>query len=135
MADIDTMEYITFASLGNSADFGNLAEATNYGIGAAGDGTKGLWGGGQNGAGSQTDAIQYVNMDSLGNTTDFGDLSDDRMYVTACGDGTKCVFGGGVKGAGIVNILEYVNFASTGNVTDFGDLNASPYGIMAASGD
>ena len=136
MAKIDTMEYITFASTGNSADFGNLVETAAYGIGSAGDGTKGIFGGGQgSGGAAANDYIQYVNIASLGNTTDFGDLSASRYYLSACGDGTKCVFASGLRSAVILNVIEYVNFTSTGNATDFGDLNASSYGTMSASGD
>ena len=85
MANVDTIEYITFASTGNSADFGDLASTRQHGIGGCGDGTKGIFMGGQV-PGDQTDAIDYVNIASTGDATDFGNLTT-TVYGKAASSG------------------------------------------------
>jgi hypothetical protein len=64
--------YITIASTGNSADFGDLTVGRNSLSGASGNGRAVFMGGFQTGA--QSNVIDYVTIATTGNAADFGDM-------------------------------------------------------------
>jgi len=76
-ANVDTIEYITMATTGNAADFGNLTRAWSGCIGTA-NGTRALFAGGSILGDSWTEVIDYITIDTTGNAADFGDLNKDR---------------------------------------------------------
>jgi hypothetical protein len=76
----NTIQYITFSSDGNTADFGDLTIARSN-TGALSNSTRAVWSGGGNPA-SPTAAQQtmdYVEISSLGNAADFGDMTDNTI--------------------------------------------------------
>jgi len=128
--DDDTIEYFTFATLGNATDFGNLNE-TKEDLASCSSATRGIFSGGLNGAAGadRSNVIDYVTIASTGNTTDFGDMIEhDASYPGIASHG-----GGGGTTRGIFaagsypdqNIIQYITIASTGNATDFGDTRAA----------
>lgn len=131
------MEYITINTESNATDFGyTLTVGRGYG-GGAGNGTIGLFFGGQlsSGAGRSSNVIDYITIQSPSNASDFGDLSQGLQIRGATSDATRAVVGGGMTTTNDVytNEIQYVTMASAGNTTDFGDLtrNAGP----ACTGD
>jgi len=70
----NTLDYITMATTGNAADFGDLSVA-RYGAGLGSNNTRGVIAGGYNSVTTYLNAIEYITVDSLGNGADFGDLT------------------------------------------------------------
>ncbi len=121
---VNTIEYITISTTGNSLDFGDLTLSTMM-CGTAASITRGLFGGGS----SFQNTISYVTISSTGNAIDFGDLISARrdLSLSPCSSSTRGLFVGGSEGpaASSSNIIEYVTIASTGNTNDFGDLTSA----------
>ena len=69
-ADVNTIHYLTFATKGDSIDFGDLT-ATTRGGGSTSSQTRGLLAGGR--TPTQVNTIQYITIASTGNALDFGD--------------------------------------------------------------
>lgn len=77
---LTTIEYITFATPANSADFGDLYQGRSSPMQCS-DGSRGVWGGGKytDGGGSSVTTIDYLNIATPnGTATEFGDLSASR---------------------------------------------------------
>ena len=130
----DEIDYITHSTTGNATDFGNLSVARSYG-GAVANGTRGLYAGGLNSAGSYVNTVDYITIANTGNATDFGDLSAANSKRLGSGNNdTRAIFSGGL-GGNSSNIIEYFTFASAGNATDFGDLLAAHNGDMQGCSD
>ena len=128
----DEIDYITHSTTGNATDFGNLSVARNYGSACA-NGTRGLYAGGINAAGSFVNTVDYITIANTGNATDFGDMSGINSGRLGSGnDATRAVFGGGL-GGGASNTIDYFTFASAGNATDFGDFLATQNDMQGCS--
>ena len=67
----NAIEFITIATTGNSADFGDMTSA-RYNCGGASSPTRGLFLGGQPGP-NAVNVIDFVEIATLGNAVDFGD--------------------------------------------------------------
>ena len=78
---VDTMDYITIATLGNSADFGNLT-ASRSGCSAVTSSTRYVTGAGYNP--TNTNILDYVEIMTTGNAADFGDLTYARNRSGTC---------------------------------------------------
>ena len=115
----DIIDYVTIATLGNAADFGNLAQRLHFCAGT-GSPTRGVFGGGY-AAPSIINTIQYITISTTGNTQDFGDLLAARGGAAASSNTIKGTFAGGGNPSGL-NTIDYVTIASTGNAQDFGDM-------------
>lgn len=72
---VNTMEYITIASTGNSTDFGDLTQSRQFTAGVSNT-TRGCFGGGA--GGGYWNTIDYITVDTTGNAADFGDLTVGR---------------------------------------------------------
>ena len=66
------MEYITFATRGDSVDFGNSTVAIGWKTGTS-DTVRGVFGGGQ--SPQTTNTIEYITIATQGDATNFGDLT------------------------------------------------------------
>ena len=123
----DSIEFLTMASLGNSADFGDLATAVST-LGAASNSTRGIFAGGSSPTALRD--IQFITIASAGNAQDFGDLDNGGDFnhvkgdVGCCTSPTRCVIGGGSVPGGTG--MQYVEIATTGNGTDFGEFAVNP---------
>jgi hypothetical protein len=125
---INVIEYVTFASAGNTTDFGDLTEV-NFTLADGSNRTRGLFLGGSTNA-SGVNTISYITIASTGNATDFGDILARTSYITGglCSPTRSVVVGGLDEDAGaFTNVIQYVTIASTGNATDFGDASSSFY--------
>ena len=68
----NNIEYITIATTGNAADFGDLSETEVYKAGMCSP-TRGLFAGGSDP--SVSNVIDYVTIQTTGNSLDFGDIT------------------------------------------------------------
>ena len=116
---VNTIQYITFTSQGNSELFGSLTVARRNVI-AVSDKTRGVFMGGTLG----TNVIDYITIASLGDAADFGDLSYAFVNGAPAQNTTRGVYMGGDAPSPVdtVNTITYITIQSAGNTTDFGDL-------------
>ena len=122
-ANVNTIEYITFATTGNGTNFGDLtAAAANSSGGTASSSTRGLIGLGYV-APARTNRIDFCTIATTGDATDFGDLTHVRNNYGSLSNSTRGVFLGGNDT--FVNTIDFVTIASLGDATDFGDLTAT----------
>ena len=134
---VNNIDFITMASVGNAADFGD-ATADDSGGGGFSNATRGGRGGGFTGTGNPfgSNIIDYVTIATTGNATDFGDLSSVRYSVSGLSSSTRGIFGGGAVYTGstvFTDTMEYITIASTGNVTDFGNVLGAADNMLSAS--
>ena len=135
---LNTIEYVTIASTGNSRDFGDRTNAVFFASGCASS-TRGVFMGGNTdgGAGNNVNVIDYITMLSMGNATDFGDLSQSTWRAGGVSNATKGLYIGGSTNAGTttVNTIDQITIGSTGNATDFADIATATSGHSAASAE
>ncbi len=122
----NTIEYLNFATYGNTAEFGDLTQIQSAGgAGAACSSTRGIFfvEGYISGGWSNTNVINYVTMASTGNAVDFGDLTFARKNSGSTSSKTRALCAGGYYGSSpnYTNAIEYIEIATTGNAVDFGD--------------
>jgi len=136
---INTIDFVTFSSTGNAADFGDLTRGTyNASNGVCSSSTRGIFAGGNYGVSPlvNQNTIDYVTIASNGtNAADFGDLSAAKGQLATCCSSTRGVFSGGsTSPAGpIYNVIEYITISTTGNVVDFGDLTSTARAVTSCS--
>ena len=125
--------YITVASTGDAADFGDLS-IDRYSIGACADSTRACFGGGQSATGPvvRSTVIDYVAFSTTADAVDFGDLTVARPKLNAMSDATRGVWSDGEAGNTSISTIDYVTIQTTGNATNFGDRTAVD---MYGSGD
>jgi len=139
-AEVEKIQFVTFATLGDAQDFGDLVDQNAYFNVGASSGTRALFAGGGN-IGSPfvtVNTIQFVTIATTGNAIDFGDLTATRYGGGGLSNSTRGCFVGGVTypGATRQNIIDFVNIATTGNAKDFGDIavvNVNSVGTMSDS--
>ena len=122
------INYVTIASLGDSADFGDLIQGVRY-VASLSSPTRGIWAGGRTNdpaPATNKNVIQYVTIASTGTVADFGDLtysgSGGVYSARGVSSATRGVIGGGVISPVYVNNIDYITMASTGNSQEFGDI-------------
>ena len=126
------IDYITIATTGtNSSDFGDLTQATHFGVGSASNATRGIFSCGMTGwapSWPSSTVTNYITIATLGNATTFGSLTVSRGYSGGCASPTRVCIGGGFHGPSTTryNTIDYCNISSTGDFTDFGDLSSTP---------
>ena len=130
---VNNMEFITFATTGNTQDFGDLTDdsQSTYG-GTASSSTRGLIGLGYVHP-ARVNSIDFCTIATTGNALDFGDLQLARNAYGSCSNSTRGIFLGGNDP--FTNIIDMVTIASTGDATDFGDVNVTVSGLGAAGSD
>ena len=79
-SDRNDIHYLTFATKGDSIDFGDLL-ATTRGGGSNSNKTRGILAGGR--TPTQVNTIQYITIATTGNAQDFGDLTSIRGFNCA----------------------------------------------------
>ena len=129
---LNVISFITIASAGNYADFGDMAIHSGQRAGF-GNATIGLFAGGYSIPGGPGDLRPSVNnidnftIATLGNASDFGDLNNATRLNAAFSSTIRGIISqGGVSPAGTaLNVIDFVTIASAGNASDFGDLSAN----------
>ena len=126
---INTVDFLTISTMGNSQDFGDFPDTNSTTSGTCSSRTRGLFGGGY----PYTTRICFFTFASTGNSTDHGDLTQSRSNVNGLGDGIRGIFVGGYNGSN-QNTIDYITIAQTGNAVDFGDLTGlTNSGLIANS--
>jgi len=123
---INTIQFVTIATLGNSQDFGDLTAAVS-GNAAFGNATRAIFGGGEISPNFQRN-MEFVTISSGGNAVKFGDLLQSgglRQHGSASSP-TRGMFAGGSNdtpsASTVYNQIQYVEIATEGDAVDFGDL-------------
>ena len=118
LVDENTIQFITIATTGNAADFGDLTGRRKLVMGG-GTNTRGVFGGGSEGSDHKNN-IDYVTIASLGNAQDFGDLNRAPNQSER---GASQVTGSPTRGIFYIrdNAISYITWATLGNALDFGD--------------
>ena len=134
----NVIQYVTIATLGNAADFGDLTHSGSggaYSMRAASSETRGVIAGGVV-TPAYVNSMDYVTIATLGNSKEFGDLNGAVSHTAAMSNSRSVVFAGGYAPAA-TNTMSFVTIATTGNGQDFGDLyssRAAPYGMSDSHG-
>jgi len=123
--NLNIIDFITISTLGNAADFGDLAQA-RHGLSAGSNSIRGVFGGA-----ATENRIDYVTIPTLGDAVDFGDLTSSRN-PRAMASPTRVAFAGGNTGS-VVDTIDYVQIMTTGDAIDFGDLNFVSHSGMSCS--
>ena len=133
-AAVNTVEYITISTQGDSADFGDVTNTDGDGPFSCSNSVRTVRGGGGFPAGTVT--IDYATIATLGNYTDFGDLTQSRYSADGVASPTRGVFGGGAAHPNYYDTIDYVQIMTTGNAVDFGNLvnNSRNYLSGASNG-
>ena len=114
----NSIEFITIATQGSAADFGDTTIAAHSGAACA-DSTRGVHF--HSHTPSATNVIDFVTFASTGNAQDFGDRVFTGSYFGAFGNSTRGIRAGAFT-PGNRDVMEFVTIQSTGNSVDFGDL-------------
>ena len=116
-ANLNTLDFVEIATLGNAVDFGDKTVArTSRQMGSSS--TRGIMGTGN--APGNPDArsvIDYITFQSGGGANDFGDLTAVPIKSAGFGNGVRGVFAGGYASPSdyTFGTIQYVNIATTGN--------------------
>ena len=127
----DAIDYLIFASLGDSKDFGDLT-STNVSAAAGASPTRCIFSGGY----TSPYQNEVITTASTGNAIRFGDMLAPMARHAGCSNITRGVFGAGrhVNPYGVITAeLEYITTASEGNGIYFGDLTVKRNMLAAAS--
>ena len=121
---INTIDYVTIASLGNAHDFGDLSEKRSA-KGGGSSATRGCFIAGRfPSAPSIQNVIDYIEIQSTGNAMDFGDLIHSGIpNQKGTSNQIRSVYGGGYINPGSnqhLNNIGYFTIATKGNSSDFG---------------
>ena len=128
---VNTIEFVTMASEGNTTDFGDLEDVPAV-ASSCSNRTRGvLFGGAAPTPGYSTDKIQYITIQSTGDAVDFGNMEQVTTYNAAAGNSVRGISGG--NGASPSNKIDYITIATTGNAQDFGDMAVSLYARSACA--
>ena len=125
--NINTIDYVTIATLGNAQDFGDLTVRRSAKPGGS-SATRGVFISGRFPGGNPAAAnvMDYVEIQSTGNAMDFGDLhTTDNPNQKAASNQTRSVFAGGYKLSTPnqwQSTIGYFNIATKGNTSGFGSL-------------
>ncbi len=87
---VNTIDYLTISTLGDSASFGEITTATGSGMAWLSDGTgeRGCGAGGSTGSPSvDVNTIEYVTISTPSDAADFGNLTEARHWHGACSNG------------------------------------------------
>jgi len=117
-ANMNTLDFVEIATLGNAVDFGDKTVArTSRQMGSSA--TRGIMGTGQfPSAPTVRDVIDYITFQSGGGANDFGDLTVTPIKAAGFGNGVRGVFAGGYNPSNsdyTFGTIQYVNIATTGN--------------------
>ena len=116
---IDTIEFVTIASTGNSLDFGNLTAASQTHQ-CSSSPTRTLKYGGFNP--SRTAGIEFITTATTGNAVVFGELTRACGRAGVCGNATRGIYAGGEDAAALTTEAEKIEYATLGNAVEFGSV-------------
>ena len=115
---LNNIEFSTFATLGNSTDFGDLTRSTN-GVGSLSSSTRAVFAGGTTPSSPfASNIMDFITIASTGNASDFGDTLNARTNRSGVSSSTRGVYAGAFTSpSNMFNEIEFITIASTGNAT------------------
>jgi hypothetical protein len=121
------IDYVTIATTGNAADFGDLTVSRSW-LAGAGNYSRGLFAGGTSAGDtnrtSSRNEIDMITFSALGASSDFGDLTAERSYLDGTSSSTEAIFSGGTRAPGTqTTTIEKVAFNTKANTSSFGTLS------------
>ena len=119
---LNTVDYITIASLGDAVSFGELNFKSVLQAGVSSP-TRGVFAGGY--IPTPITSIDFITIATTGNATSFGDLLTARYGLGGVASSVRGVFAGGYTPGAYTNVMDYITIASTGDAKDFGDIGTS----------
>ena len=119
-ANGDKMDFVTIASQGNAANFGDFSGTTQRSTGVGGNATRGVFTEGT----VDINGMEYITPSSTGNTITFGDMTVSGSFRSGVTSPTRVCFGEGFQPA-VSNVIDFIEIATTGNAVDFGDLTSA----------
>ena len=121
-ADMNILDYVEIATLGNALDFGDLTEDVRDPQALASP-IRGVRSGGNDATDSDiSETIDFWKFSSKGNATSFGDLVTRASGPSNCSSNTRGFMMGG-SSPDRFSFIQYITIASEGNANYFGDLN------------
>lgn len=132
------IDYISFATTGDSASFGNLYNSESLSLSRCASSTRVVWGSGyfeyiqgETNMYWLTNAMTYSTFATAGDSVNFGNMSRQKYATAGCSSATRGIFCGGYNGSYCSEIDE-ITIATTGNATSFGDLTVATAGDASA---
>ncbi len=116
-AATNDITFLTIATTGDSADFGDLTNTRRYLAGVSSN-TRGVFCSGSTPAPNAT--IDFVTIASAGDAVDFGDATISNEHRAGISNSIRGVNAGSGSPA-IGNTIDFITIATTGDATDFGD--------------
>jgi hypothetical protein len=134
---LQTIDYVTIATTGNAATFGQLQGNRGFLAGIS-NSTRGVFVSGYKqtpAPAATTGETDYITIASLGNTQDFGTATFGYYQDAGCSSSTRGLVAGvnNPGGGGHTTNIQYLTIATTGNTQSFGDLTVSRRGLSATS--
>ena len=131
--NVNSIDYITIATLGNGIDFGDLRgprwSAGNSGCSSP---VRAVFANGYESPnagpaidGNPSRTIDYVTIASTGNAIDFGNSLLNSSARPGLSNSVRGIWGGGRYNSAGTNTIEYIIIASSGNAQYFGDLSTA----------
>ena len=120
---VNTIEFVTIQTLGNSVEFGNLTVARRA-IAAVTNATRAVACSGDTPA---TNTMDFITMASQGNATDFGDIANQAAGYGAGGSTQIRGVITGCSPSPDATPIDFITISTTGNATDFGDTTYNSY--------
>ena len=130
----NVIEFVTIATTGNGADFGDLTLDRRYSTSASNN-TRSVTMGGYKSTSpaTYTNIIDFVTIATTGDASDFGDITVARVNGGAVNSPTRGVMCSGQNPSARDNTIDFVTIATTGNAQDFGDVTVARRGAASAS--
>ena len=117
-SQVNTIDFATISTLGNSQDFGDLSSTSVHNDGAS-SATRCVWNGVGSSVSTNCEKMEYA---TRGDTFTFGDMTVARNSHTATTDCVRIVVAGGNVPGSRTNVIDYTSISSGGSSADFGDL-------------
>ena len=119
---LNTLQFITIASTGNTQDFGDMTVLRTHN-GQACSSTRSVIAMGYNKTPSTGNydnqaTSEYFTFATTGNATNFGDMIATGISPGATSDCVRGVYTGGSS----TNVIQYITIATQGDAVDFGDM-------------
>ena len=116
---INSIEYVTISTIGDSLDFGDLSQVTTFAA-ACSSPTRGVYS--ETGNSSSITTIEAITIASTGNAVKFGDCVKNGLGKMGCSNSVRGIFAGGAAGTLYNKLIAYVTISTFGNALEFGDL-------------
>ena len=138
-AEVEKIQFVTFSTLGDAQDFGDLVDQNGYFNTGASSQTRAVFAGGidLDSPYASTNTVQYVTIATTGDAIDFGDLTVTKYGQMGMSNSIRGYFAGGVTIPGPTrqNIIDFVTISTTGNAVDSGDLDITSVNSGAGISD